>query len=149
MRHGSSRLQTVDLVSLTARLRRAALAAGVGLFAAVQVLTPLLHTHVSASAAALQSGIHLPVALVHNGHDHRAVGASEALLLEEADAITAPPEHRRDDLGLPVQVLGMAVHGTPGLVPARAAFRDAAAFGDTRRGSFRPLPPAQAPPATA
>ena len=71
-------------------------------FTVVLVLAPLLHTHVSASAAALQSGIHLPVALVHDGHGHTAVSASEGTLLDEANAITAPPEHRRNDLPPPL-----------------------------------------------
>ena len=136
-------------MQLTARLRRAAFAAGVAVFTVVQVLAPLLHTHVSASAAALQSGIHLPVALVHEGHGHTAVSASEGTLLDEANAITAPPEHRRNDLPPPTGIVMSAPGWTLLRIPTRVAVPADAAPDSSCRSRFLPHPPAQAPPETA
>lgn len=131
------------------RLRHAALAVGVAAFALVQVLSPLLHTHVSTSAAALQSGIHLPVALVHDGHGHGVSTAADDMLLDETDAITAPPEHRRDDR----PPLPRAVVLAPGWMMQLArtgapAPRDAASDSPAPGIPF-PHPPSRGPPAIA
>lgn len=139
----------MNSIQLAARLRRTALTAGVAIFAVVQVLAPLLHTHVSASAASLQSGIHLPVALVHYGHGHAAVSASEGTLLDEANAITAPPEHRRNDLSPPAGVVMPAPRSTQLHVPSRVAVPADAAPDSSCCSRFLPHPPAQAPPETA
>lgn len=64
--------------------------------AVLQVFAPLLHTHVSAASGKTETGIHLPLALVHAGHAHTGVEmvCGDA---DDAAAITAPPELRREE----------------------------------------------------
>ena len=131
------------------RLRRGALSSGVLAFAVAQVLSPLLHTHVSATAAASQSGIHLPVALVHDGHGHAGVSASEGTLLDEANAITAPPEHRRDGHTLLSGTIALATgHSTPS-APFVVSLPGCTGFAAASCETCCPPPPSRGPPAIA
>jgi hypothetical protein len=134
------------LTVLCGRLRRAGAGAAITAFALVQAVAPLLHAHVHASAAANQAGIHLPVALVHDGHGHQAATLAAGVVLEESSAITAPPEHRRDE--------GPAGIGSPGMaapflvVVAESAPAVGGTAADTVSSAVRHLhPPSQAPPA--
>lgn len=131
------------------RVRRLLLSAVVTVFALLQVLTPLLHTHVSASGASGQTGIHLPVTMVHEGHGHGDTTLANAVAVDEANAITAPTEHRRDEkltrerttaaialvphASLPA-MLERVVHATDNALPCPG---------------YLPHPPSQAPPASA
>jgi hypothetical protein len=130
-------------------VHRLCMSAVVAVFALLQVLVPLLHTHVSPSGASVQAGIHLPVTLVHEGHGHGDASLSNAVALDEANAITAPPEHRRDET-LAGERTAHAVSVIPtGSLPAGlAAARQAAVLAVPRHG-YLPHPPAQAPPASA
>lgn len=118
------------------------------LLAMLQGLAPLLHTHVTGTAAATaQGGVHLPVALAHAHHvgtaEEQACGA-----MDEPGVITAPPELRRDPVlapdlpcalmpSLPVR----SVIGTIGNAPPETSPRFAV--------PSVVLPPAQAPPLSA
>lgn len=129
------------------RVRRTAAVAAVAAFALVQGLAPLLHAHVAPSAADTQIGIHLPVAVVHEGHGHESASLSVGVVLEESSAITVPPEYRRND--------GMAGH-----LPAVAAAAGIPSPAGTlvprplesgrvaTAGGLHLRPPAQAPPAS-
>jgi hypothetical protein len=132
-----------------ARLRRAFLTATVGVFALLQAVAPLLHTHVSASLASAQTGIHLPVTLVHEGHGHGNANLSDAVALDESDAIITQPEHRRDET---------PAHGQAADAPASFATRSppsslspayVAALRSVPPYRRLPQPPSQAPPAFA
>ncbi len=76
--------------------RRACVVSVFALLALLQVFAPLLHTHVSAATGTTETGIHLPLALVHAGHAHTGVEmvCGDA---DDAAAITAPPELRREE----------------------------------------------------
>lgn len=118
-------------------------------FAWIQMLAPLLHAHVTASAASLETGIHLPVALVHVGHDHGTDTWSSALVQDESNAITAQPEHRRHELAASdwTQVPALGRTAQPAVV--RVLHTVDAASSPVVPGFHWPHPPAQAPPATA
>lgn len=131
------------------RVHRLFLSAVVAVFTLLQVLVPLLHTHVSPSGASAQAGIHLPVTLVHEGHGHGNASLSNAVALDEANAITAPTEHRRDEIPAgerAAHTVSLLPTGSPptGLQAAQqAAIRAVPTHG------YLPHPPAQAPPASA
>ncbi len=129
------------------RIRRLASGLGIGAFVLVQMLSPLLHTHVNPSSAALQDGIHLPVALVHDGHGHGPASLTSGILLDEANAITAPPEHRRDEA--PSDLPLAAVPSSATMVVARHPASIAPDASDAVRCAARLVPPAQGPPASA
>ncbi len=137
------------LAAIAERARRTALTGAVAAFAWVQMLSPLLHTHVTVSVASLESGIHLPVALLHGGHGHDIPGLSHGLFQDEANAITAPPEHRRNDASPPIGAT-MPAPGDPQLrLSTRVPDQNAATSDPLVRSHHRLHPPAQAPPVTA
>jgi hypothetical protein len=129
------------------RLRRAAALSALAAFALIQGVSPLLHTHVAPSAADGQVGIHLPIAVVHEGHGHASATSSIGVALEESGAITAPTEHRRNEAG---------AGDRPGTAPVAAMFAPARAPAPLRfesgrvaaGGGLHLRPPAQAPPAS-
>jgi len=131
------------------RVRRLFLSAVVTVFALLQVLTPLLHTHVSASGASGQTGIHLPVTMVHEGHGHGDTTLANAVAADEANAITAPAEHRRDEIPAGERTThALSLLPTGSLPAGLQAARQAAVRAVPRHG-YLPHPPAQAPPASA
>lgn len=134
------------LQALLERVRHVAAVAGVAAFALVQGVSPLLHAHVVPSVADSQVGIHLPVAVVHEGHGHTSATLSVGVPLEESSAITAPTEHRRNEAAIGHPPVGAAAAPIPPtaqacLVPRARADRVATAGGRHLR------PPAQGPPA--
>lgn len=118
------------------------------LLALLQVFAPLLHTHVSAATGKTETGIHLPLALVHAGHAHAGVEmvCGDA---DDAAAITAPPELRREErlaARVPVAFVRPREFAPP---PSVDAPRGDSAI-DRPVAAVRVLrPPAQGPPATA
>jgi hypothetical protein len=134
------------LTAFCKRLRRAGVGAAIAAFALVQAVAPLLHAHVGASAAANQAGIHLPVALVHDGHGHQGATLTVGVVLEESSAITVPPEHRRDEAPGGTGSPGVAAPFPVFVAEHSPAIRCAAA-GSTGSAVRRLRPPSQAPPA--
>lgn len=130
-------------------VHRLFLSAVVTVFALLQVLVPLLHTHVSPSGASGQAGIHLPVTLVHEGHGHGDASLSIAVALDEANAITAPPEHRRDETPAGERTTHAVSLLPTGSLPAGLEAARHAAVRAVPRHGYLPHPPAQAPPASA
>lgn len=138
----------ISLQRLHARARRAAKVAAVAAFALVQGMAPLLHAHVAASAGDGQSGIHLPIAVLHASHGHAAASLEVGVVQEESGAITAPTEHRRNEAapGDPPVVAFATAHPRPA---GLRATRPVAAGHATAGRSPHLRPPAQAPPASA
>lgn len=134
------------IAALSGRLRRAGVGAAIAAFALVQAVAPLLHAHVGASAAANQAGIHLPVALVHDGHGHQAATLTVGVALEESSAITVPPEHRRDEVPGSTGSPGAAAP-FPVFVAEHSPAVRATAADSVGSAARRLRPPSQAPPA--
>lgn len=138
----------ISLQSLHARARRAAKLAALAAFALLQGMAPLLHAHVAASGADGQSGIHLPIAVLHASHGHAAASLEIGVVQEESSAITAPTEHRRNEAtpGDPPVVAIATAQPRPATLRAT---RPAAPGHATAGRSPHLRPPAHAPPASA
>lgn len=128
--------------------RRACVVSLFALLALLQVFAPLLHTHVSTAAGPTETGIHLPLALVHATH----AGTGVEMVCGDADdtaAITAPPELRREErlaARLPVALVRPPEYAPPPAVAAPRGHHTA----DRPVATGRVLrPPAQGPPASA
>jgi len=130
-------------------LHRLFASAIVAVFALLQVLVPLLHTHVSPSGASGQAGIHLPVTLVHEGHGHGNTSLSNAVALDDSDAITAPAEHRRDEKLTRERATAATVLLPRTSLPVMLEHVANATGSVLPRPGYLPHPPAQAPPASA
>jgi|GEM_PF-5548587 len=136
----------ISLRRLLARARSTAMVSAVAAFALVQGIAPLLHAHVASSTGDSQIGIHLPVALVHDGHGHQAATLTVGVALEESSAITVPPEHRRDEAPGGTASPGAAAPFRVFVAEHSPAVRGTATsnIGSAAR---RLRPPSQAPPA--
>ena len=114
----------------------------------LQGLAPVLHAHMTGTAAPPRSGVHMPVRIAHAGHAGAATDAACATS-DESGIVTVPPEIRRHRpliLDLPC-IVAPAPWSAMATVAAVDPWYPVAAG---RIGvSLVVLPPARGPPATA
>jgi hypothetical protein len=126
-------------------MQRALLRLFLALFALLQGVSPLLHAHVMPPAGG-QTGLHVHAVAIAPARERGQATSLTFAAQPDSAAITAPTEHRRDELLSHLTQPGPARTQPVRALTAAAADAHSRAAGVQARILALRLPPAQGPP---